>query len=71
MTRNHQENDHKPQTTTNDQIDLSRIQIISFFCKLEMRQSLTDVNKHRHLNSLRNFRYIPYATYDILVYLFF
>lgn len=38
-----------------------------------MSGSLTDVNKHLHLNAARNliYAYIPYATHEILIYLGF
>ena len=38
-----------------------------------MSGSLTDVNKHLHLTAPRNliYAYIPYATHEILIYLFF
>ena len=36
-----------------------------------MSQSLTDINKHRNLTSLCKLLYVPYATHDILIYLFF
>ena len=45
------------QTTTNDQINFFRIPIIYFFCKLETRQSLTDMNKHQRSTSLCNLIY--------------
>ena len=71
-TTNHQQRTaNHQQTTTNDQIDLFRIPIIQFFCTMEMGRSLTDVNKHRHLTSLCNLIYIPYATHDILFISFF
>ena len=45
-TNNEQTITNYQQTTTNDQIDLFQIPNIYFFCNLETRQSLTDVNKH-------------------------
>ena len=71
-TTNYQQTstNHQRRTTT-DQIDLFRIPIIQFFCTMEMGRSLTDVNKHRHLTSLCNLIYIPYATHDILFISFF
>ena len=35
-----------------------------------MSQSLTDINKHRNLTSICKLLYVPYATHDILIYLF-
>ena len=73
----------RTQTTTNDykqpgkdhnknkeQIKPLWIPISQFFCKLGKRWSLTDANKRGRLNSLLNLIYTPYATHDILIYLF-
>ena len=54
-------------------MNLFQIPIIWLFRQLEMSGSLTDVNKHLHLTAPRNliYAYIPYATHEILIYLFF
>ena len=49
------------QTTRNDQIDLFRVPVIYFLCKLETMRSFTDVNEHRYLTSLCNVIYISFC----------
>ena len=68
-------NDHIPPAsddnpTVNNQINLFRVPSIYFFRKLERRRSVTGVNKQRVTSLCNLIHTLPYATHEIMIYLF-
>ena len=56
--------------TVNNQINLFRVPSIYFFRKLERRRSVTGVNKQRVTSLCNLIHTLPYATHEIMIYLF-